>query len=408
MKFCELEENEYRNFLDKSPQRTFMQTPEMGKIREKSGWNVVYLGVKEDGKIVAASMFTSLTRRFGKKEYYAPRGLLLDYQNKELLNFFTDNLKKYVKEHGGYVFRIDPYVINKERNGAGEVLENGVDNHEIIESLLSLGYKKVPDNKMKQVKWMYVLDVKDKSEEEILNNMKANTRNTIKKTLKNGIEIKELTKEEIIDFYNIMKETSERKGFGIRSLSYYESLYDAFKPRDEIKFMLTRLNLTHHIQTLEREKEEKIRERNALSDNIHNDGKRKNIDFDIETIEKRIAKAEEIRKEKGEVINLSSSMFMLTKPEVIYLTSGNYEEYMFYNSQYLIQWEMIKYAIENGFDRYNFYGITGNFDKNDKDYGIYQFKTGFNGYVEELIGEYAYPTSFIYYVIEFINKIRKK
>ena len=146
MKFCELEENEYRNFLDKSPQRTFMQTPEMGKIREKSGWNVVYLGVKEDGKIVAASMFTFVARHFGKKEYYAPRGLLVDYQDKELLKFFTDNLKKYVKEHGGYVFRIDPYVINKQRNGAGEVLENGVDNHEIIESLLSLGYKKVPDN----------------------------------------------------------------------------------------------------------------------------------------------------------------------------------------------------------------------------------------------------------------------
>mgnify|MGYP000181730289 FL=1 len=55
----------------------------------------------------------------------------------------------------------------------------------------------------------------------------------------------------------------------------------------------------------------------------------------------------------------------------------------------------------------NFYGITGNFDKNDKDYGIYEFKTGFNGYVEELIGEYVYPTSFVYYLMQLIHKIKK-
>ena len=120
-----------------------------------------------------------------------------------------------------------------------------------------------------------------------------------------------------------------------------------------------------------------------------------------------VKQAEDIRTKDGDVINLSASMFMLTDPEVIYLSSGNYEEYMFYNSQYLIQWEMIKYGIEHGFKRYNFYGITGNFDKNDKDYGIYEFKTGFNGYVEELIGEYVYPTSFVYYLMQLIHKIKK-
>jgi hypothetical protein len=94
-------------------------------------------------------------------------------------------------------------------------------------------------------------------------------------------------------------------------------------------------------------------------------------------------------------------------PDLVDILEYGGEEYMFYNSQYLIQWEMIKYGIEHGFKRYNFYGITGNFDKNDKDYGIYEFKTGFNGYVEELIGEYVYPTSFVYYLMQLIHKIKK-
>ena len=92
MEFLELTEEEFRNYLNKSEERTFLQTPEIGKLREKSGWTVSYLGVKNKGEVVAAAMFTSITRHFGKKEFYAPRGLLLDYSNQELLAFFTENI----------------------------------------------------------------------------------------------------------------------------------------------------------------------------------------------------------------------------------------------------------------------------------------------------------------------------
>ena len=98
---------------------------------------------------------------------------------------------------------------------------------------------------------------------------------------------------------------------------------------------------------------------------------------------------------------------MLIKPEVIYLSSGNYEEYMKFNSQYLIQWELIKYGIENGYKKHNFYGIPANINEHPKDYGIYEFKKGFNGYVEELIGEYELPISWHYAFFKLIHKIKK-
>ena len=99
---------------------------------------------------------------------------------------------------------------------------------------------------------------------------------------------------------------------------------------------------------------------------------------------------------------------MLIKPEVIYLSSGNYEEYMKYNSQYLIQWELIKYGIENGFKKHNFYGIPANINEHPKDYGIYEFKRGFNGFVEELIGEFELPVTWHYKLIDLIHKIKSK
>ena len=45
------------------------------------------------------------------------------------------------------------------------------------------------------------------------------------------------------------------------------------------------------------------------------------------------------------------------------------------------------FAADNGYKRYNFYGIQDVFNPKGKDYGVYEFKKGFGGYVEELIGE---------------------
>ena len=41
---------------------------------------------------------------------------------------------------------------------------------------------------------------------------------------------------------------------------------------------------------------------------------------------------------------------------------------------YHLQWEMIKFAKAHHIDRYNFYGITGDFSESSEDYGVQQFK----------------------------------
>ena len=42
--------------------------------------------------------------------------------------------------------------------------------------------------------------------------------------------------------------------------------------------------------------------------------------------------------------------------------------------------------------RYNFYGIDGVFDDpNSEGRGVLEFKQGFNGYVEELMGSFVLP-----------------
>lgn len=408
MKFQEITEKEYQNFWENHPLKTFLSAPEISKLREKSGWITYFVGVKENKKIVAASMLLAHKRHFGKYEFYSPRGYLMDFKNKELLTFFTSELKQYIKDKKGYVLRIDPYVIYKQRDIDGNIVEGGEDNSDVVENLLKLGYRKIAEENMEQVGWMFSLDLEGKTIDQIYKEMKPNTRNTIRKAEKFGITVNEIAYDELDKFQSIMEETGARKGFHVRNLSYFQEMYKLFHDKNEIKYFITELDLKAYIERLTKEKREKEEKLSSLSDAKYNEGQKKNLNNEITSIEKRITESNKIRKDTGkDVITLSGSMFMLIQPEVIYLSSGNYEEYMNFNSQYLIQWELIKYGIENGFKKHNFYGIPAHINEHPKDYGIYEFKRGFNGYVEELIGEFDLPITWHYKLFDIIHKIKK-
>ena len=407
MKFQEITEKEYRDFWENHPLKTFLSAPEISKLRQKSNWDTYYVGVKEKKKIIAATMLLAHKRHFNKYEFYSPRGYLLDFKNQELVNFFTEELKKYIKDKNGYVLRIDPYVIYKQRDIDGNIVEDGENNEKVVENLLNLGFHKIEVPNKEQVGWMFSLDLEGKTEEQILKEMKPNTRNQISKTEKFGISVNEIGYDELDRFQSIMEETSKRKGFANRKLEYYQEIYKLFHDKNEVKFFITELNLKNYIKGLEEERIEKENKINSLTDAKYNDGAKKNLTNEIASIDKRIAESKEIIEKNGsDIITLSGSMFILIKPEVIYLSSGNYEEYMKFNSQYLIQWELIKYGIENGFKKHNFYGIPENINTHPKDYGIYEFKRGFNGYVEELIGEFALPITWHYKLFDIIHKLK--
>lgn len=408
MEFVELSEKEYQKYWETHPLKSFLSSPEIGKLRKKNGWNVVYLGLKENNNLVAATLLVSQKRHFNRLEFYAPRGFLLDFNDENILSIFTKNIKDYIKKQKGYVLRIDPYVLYQQRNLDGEIVEDGWNNKQSVQNLEKLGYKKVQIKDMEQVGWMFSLNLEGKTEKDILKEMKPNTRNTIRKASKIGTTIRELDYDELDKFQSIMEETGERKNFSIRKLDYYQDMYKLFHDKGEIKYVITELNLKQYIERLNNEQQEKKKELEKLNDAKYNDGKRKAINNEIASIEKRKKEAIEIRKHKNkDIITLSGSMFIMIQPEIIYLSSGNYSEYMQFNSQYLIQWDMIKYGLENNFKKHNFYGIPANINLHPKDYGIYEFKRGFNGEVEELIGEYELPISIHYYIMKLIKKIRK-
>ncbi|MDD5865741.1 MAG: peptidoglycan bridge formation glycyltransferase FemA/FemB family protein [bacterium] len=403
MIFENITENEYEKFWNIYDKKCFLSSIEIGHLREKNNWHISYVGLKENNKIIACAMLLFKKRHFNKYEYYAIRGPLIDYSNFELLKIFFSELKAFIKKNNGYILRIDPYIIDYQRDIDGNIIKSGINNSKIITYLNKIGFKK--NNNDEQNNLLFTLNLKSKSENDILNEMKSNTRNIINKALKSNIKIKELNYNELNIFYDILKKTGDRKNFKIKSFNYYQNMFKIFK--NKIKFLITEIDLNENNILLKEELKNKEIELNKLSNAKYNNGKKNNIKNEIASIKKKITYNNEIiEKTKRDNIIMSSSVFIIMKPEIVYLSSGNIEKYLKFNSQYALQWEMIKYAINNGFDKYNFYGIITYDDKKNKDYGIYEFKRGFNGNVEKLIGEYELPISKEYYFIKIIRKIK--
>ena len=58
---------------------------------------------------------------------------------------------------------------------------------------------------------------------------------------------------------------------------------------------------------------------------------------------------------------------------------------------YLIQWEAIQWAQQNGCQLYDFWGAPDQFDETDRMWGVWRFKRGFNGTIARHLGAWDYP-----------------
>lgn len=403
MEFRELTVKEFEKFALGHEQISFHQSKEWAELKKVNGWSSYYVGVVEGKKVLAASLLLAKSTPIKKKMFYAPRGFLIDYKNMELLSFFTSQVKKFVKSKNGFFIKIDPYVSYRERDINGDLVEGGYCCDDIISNLKKCGYHHYGFKngyQQLQPRFIFWLLLKGKTEEEIWDKFSKDTKRHINKTKKELLVLEEVTKDNIDDFCGIMEHTSKRRGFIDRPKSYYLRMLDVFG--SHIKILSAILytdkaidywnNILSNLNKDKSDKEKIVLE----SGSKKSKDALKQVEREIKEVEDNISYLEKVKEKHGSRIVLASSMFLMYGKEVLYLFSGSYKEFMKYNAQYLIQWEMIQYAIKNNYERYNFYGIEGKFDD---DNGVYGFKKGFDGEVVEFIGEFDLIVNKGYYYL---------
>jgi lipid II:glycine glycyltransferase (peptidoglycan interpeptide bridge formation enzyme) len=66
---------------------------------------------------------------------------------------------------------------------------------------------------------------------------------------------------------------------------------------------------------------------------------------------------------------------------------------------YLLQWEAIRWAKDQGCEVYDFWGAPDDFVESDPLWGVWRFKAGFKGQVVRHIGAWDYPNRPFWYWI---------
>lgn len=393
MEFTELTEKEFLKYSESSPMTSFFQMPRWAEVKETNGWKHYYVGVKEKNKIIAATLLLAKEIKMFKTMFYAPRGFLMDYNNLELLDFFTKEIKKYLKIKKALFLKINPYIDYQERDVDGNIIE-GTANDTLINKLKELGYKHNgfyidQDNKKDlEPRWISVLDTKDKDIDTIFKNLRSGARYGVNNSKKNALKVIEADYDELIEFKNLMKHTAERREFVDRPLSYYQNMYKILKKDNLVKVLLVEINFKEQLKEIERQIKETKDKIEEYKGNERKEKQIKEFQFQINSFEEKAKDLKETISEEGDKKIIAGGWYMLFGREIIYLFGASYKKYMKYNSQYLLQYEMIKYAIDNKYEGFNFYGIDGNFSKESKGYGLFDFKRGFNACVHELIGEF--------------------
>jgi len=173
------------------------------------------------------------------------------------------------------------------------------------------------------------------SEEEILARMKSKTRYNIRLAEKKGITIRKL--DDVEPFYGLLERTSDRAAFGIHTKEYYRKAFDLFQKIGECQLFLAEF----------------------------------------------------------EGLPLASIMVFIRGDRSWYFYGASSNQHRDRMPTYLVQWEALRWAKEQGCLSYDLWGVPDenaeNLEKNFTDrsdglWGVYRFKRGFGGELKRVCG----------------------
>ncbi len=414
MEFVILDEKEFNDFAKNHEYASFMQTKELASLKKELGDIPHFLGVKEKNKLVGATLVLEENSILGSKTFYAPRGFLIDYSNFELLKFFTDKVKEFVKSKKGFRLTIDPNVIYRIRSSEGDILDDDKDRNDVaFDNLIKVGFKHFGWNlytETLQVRWEYRLKL-DKTYEELKQNFSKSTRKNIDACYKKGLRVRRGEIKDLDSMTEIFESTSKRRDFHSRSLDYYKKMYKHMKKYmtiyiaylDPEVYLENTRELLNEAENKLKTVEEKM-QKDMVGSKLLN--QKETALKQIDKYREEMKKAEKFKEENPHGKDVGALLSLKSGDEYLTLSSGVLEEYKSFTPKYAMYNEHIKDALEGNFKWVDFYGITGVFDKSDKYYGIYEFKKGFGGNVVELIGQFETKITGMYDVYNLGKKVK--
>ncbi len=387
MTLTTISKEEFTSFANTVSHRSFIQSVEMADLLEKRGNTVQFIAWKQNDQVQVAAILYSLSMTGGLHMEINSGPL---YQEETLLEPFYAALKDYAKKNGAIELVIKPYDHYQTFDSDGNPISE--EQSHFLDTLKNLGYQHdgfqtgYPGG---EPVWHYLKTIKEADSKSLLKSFNKNCSRNITTALNYDISIRNITREEIPQFKQIIEETGKRQGFEDKSLSYYYDLYDSFGPNAE--FVVAEINSTAALAHLD----QKISLLNPSA---------KQYEQQLQKLEKqKNIVRETLAGKESETVPLACALIIYTPSEVTYLFGGSYTKYQKFSAAFLIQYHAMKRALEKGITLYNFLGIQGIFDGSD---GVLRFKQNFNGYIVRKMGTFRYyPHPLKYKMISLIKKL---
>ncbi|OUB38281.1 hypothetical protein BK708_00195 [Bacillus thuringiensis serovar yunnanensis] len=407
-----IDKYKFQEFVSSYGKSHLFQSYEWGQLKNQAGWDTHYVGLEKHNTLIAAAVI--LLRRIpavNKKIAYASRGFIINYKDRQLMQLFTEEIKKYLKKQDVFLLRLDPDILYRERDIDGNLVENGNNNIPFIEQMKGLGYihrGKELNYGGFQPRFTFRLDIASDINE-VFQLFHSQTRYKIRYAQRHGIEIIEGKREDLALFQELSDITAQRAQFTTRPLSYFEKMFDVFESNQQIKLYFAKCNL----KTAKRYIEEQLLEKSARLLSIK---KKMNSDNDVEKHDKWKVKIKQLEQKCEKLQNEEKLILQLQHKNpnglilagAIFLKHGNKSWYLYGGSKnilrnfmpnYLLQWHMIQEAKALGCDIYDFFGMSGDTSPSNPLYGIYKFKRGFHPQFTEFVGDFDLVLSPVHYQI---------
>ncbi len=295
----------------------FMQSTLWGRVKDDWGWFGI-IARSDDGSIKGT--MSVLVRKISKMPYYmfyVPRGPVCDLHDKETFNTLMDAAKAEGKKRNAYAIKLDKDADTNDSEYRAIVTDAGFKIDPVEDRLKGFQCSRV-----------IRIDIEGKTEDEVFAAFDSGHRRKVRVALKNNVEVEINGSEKADLFYEMMKETTERDGFELRSADWFRKILDEFGDK-------ARLYTAYYTP------------------------------------------------EGGERVHIAGALALVYGDKLWYFYGASRNIHRNVMPNYLLQWEMIKWAVENKCRIYDFRGVE-RFDEED---GLYRFKIKFGSYQEEFMGE---------------------
>ncbi len=210
--------DEYEQFARGFTGASFMQSAAWGEV--KNNWGREIVVSRDSGGKIVGGMLILLYKVpvIGASLLYSPRGPLCDFNNLEVLTDLLYGAREVAKKHKGYALKIDPFILESER--------------EKIETLRKLGFshrENASFHQTAQTRHNYQLtNIGELDREGLLKHVGVDTRYKMRLPKKKGVICEYFDSSHIDDFYPLYKDTAGRQSFTQRTKDYLVRLLDSF------------------------------------------------------------------------------------------------------------------------------------------------------------------------------------